>query len=432
MNTNNNKIDKVVITDVNNSNILKMNIKIVKDCPSETLDESLEENLYDDVYIDDMICNIETDQTTIEDTTNAFQNIETPELLEVMVIEEIDSMIKTDYYDLERINIEINILNEKEEDSALLDEIIELKKQLAQIISKFELFEKKYDFIYKSLDYEKIKQMDSYYIKDLIAEYKSSLQNGNLLDEKFNLLTDIEECVNVINAIIEIDYKKDQLEEKIDEKLKRFEIRDDEFERMKEDYYSIDKINEFVTNFNNAQSQHLKNIKQLIDQSTNIEKKTEYKKALSINIGNALTGTLLIASIPLIPYTRRGNLLRAGIMIMGIAKLNAVINTHEQEQVTFDFNINSYAKELNDGMSNIRNVIRDIDNAFLDISLLRQKIKKEFAEYIYEIDEVKNLIKNINKVEKELAIQQEIAKNYENEFSITLQENNEKIKKLDK
>lgn len=437
MNFKSDEMNKVRITDVNNKNLLEKNVRIVKDSPSTVVEEVLEEDLYDDSYTDDVVYDYDAELTDSEETKDddfkeSFSDIEAPELLEVVVFEELDSMIKVDYNDLERINLEINVLNEKEEDALLLDEIKQLKAELEQIIKRFEALANKYDFVYGSLDYEKIRQMSSYYIKDLINEYKDALENDDLLDEKFESLKDIEEYIGVINTIIEIENKKDCLQEKIDEKLDRFEIRDEEFEKMKEDYYSIDKINDVVTSFNKSQAQTLNTIKQLVDKSINIEKKTDYKRVLSLNMGNALVGTLLIASTPLIPPTRRGNLFRIGLMVMGISRLNSVVNTHEKEEVTFDYNITNYEKELNDGIVSIRNVIKDIDNAFADISLLRQRIKEEFAEYINDVPEVKELMKNINKVEKELTIQQEIAKSYSNEFSMTLQENNEKIKKLEK
>lgn len=426
-------LDKIVITDVNNSNILKLNVKVVKDAPSDVYPVVLDEEIHTDEYIDDVVYDIESEEILdFDEPKESLEDIETPQLLDIVVFEELDSMLKVDYYNLERINLEINVLNEKEEDIALLDEIKWLKDELNRLIKQFDAIAKKYDFVYENLDYDKIRQMNSYYIKDLIDEYKNALAKDDMLDKKFDAIKDIEEYIGVVNTIIEIENKKDSIQDKIDEKLERFEIRDDEFEKMKESYFSIDKVNDVVTRFNNNQAQNLKNIKQLIDKAMSVEKKTEYKKVLSLNMGNALLGTLLIASSPLIPPTRRGNLFRIGLMVVGISRLNSVVNTQEKEEVKFDFNITSYEKELNDGIVSIKNVISDIDNAFCDICLLRQKIKEEFAEYINEIDEVKELMKNINKVEKELTIQQEIAKSYTNEFSLTLQENNEKVKKLDK
>lgn len=431
----NSEIDRIKTTALTNNKLMENNVRIIKVSPTLDLDDSVEDELVNDDYIDeapydmDVVDTIEVEET---DTKDNFSDIETPELLEVVFFEELDSMLKIDYHDLEEINIEIKILNEKEEDVALKDEIKQLKSELESIIKKFEAIAKKYDFVYETLDYDKIREMNSYYIKDLIDDYKEALNNDELLDEKFQAIQDIEEYVGILNTIIEIENKKDSLQEKVDEKLDKFEIRDEELEKFKNDYYSIDKINDVVTNFNESQAKALSNIRQLIDKSINVGKKIEYKKELSFNINNAFMGSLLIASTPFIPSTRKGNLLRIGLIIMGISKLSSIVKTEDKEEVTFDFDISSYEKEINNSIAGIRNVIDDIDNAFQDIDFLRKRIKEECGEYINEVPEAKELIKNINKLEKELTIQQEIAKNYSNEFSATLQENNEKIKKLDK
>lgn len=431
----NSEIDRIKTTALTNNKLMENNVRIIKVSPTLDLDDSVEDDLVNDDYIDeapynmDVVDTIEVEET---DTKDNFSDIETPELLEVVFFEELDSMLKIDYHDLEEINLEIKILNEKEEDVALKDEIKQLKSELESIIKKFEAIAKKYDFVYETLDYDKIREMNSYYIKDLIDDYKEALNNDELLDEKFQAIQDIEEYVGILNTIIEIENKKDSLQEKVDEKLDKFEIRDEELEKLKNDYYSIDKINDVVTNFNESQAKSLSNIRQLIDKSINVGKKIEYKKELSFNINNAFMGSLLIASTPFIPSTRKGNLLRIGLIIMGISKLSSIVKTEDKEEITFDFDISSYEKEINNSIAGIRNVIDDIDNAFQDIDFLRKRIKEECGEYINEVPEAKELIKNINKVEKELTIQQEIAKNYSNEFSATLQENNEKIKKLDK
>lgn len=431
----NNEIDKIRTTTLTTNKLMEYNVKIVKISPTLNLNISFESDLINNNYIDDIKYDMDVvDTIDIEktDTKDNFSNIQTPQLLEVVFFEELDNILKIDYHDLENINLEIKILNDKEEDVVLQDEIKQLKDELEAIIKKFEAIAKKYDFVYETLDYDKIREMNSYYIKYLIDDYKEALNNDELLDEKFQVIKDIEEYVNVLNTIIEIENKKDSLQAKVNEKLERFKIRDEKLERLKEDYYSIDKINDKIIDFNKSQAQTLNNLKQLIDKSVNIEKNVEYKKALSFNLNNALIGTLLMASVSFIPPTKKGNVLRVGLMIMGISKLSSIVKTDEKEKVTFNYDISSYEKEINSSLVGIKNVINDIDNALSDINFLRQKIKEEVGEYINEIPETKDLMKNINKIEKELTIQQEIAKNYSNEFSITLQENNEKIKKLDK
>ena len=114
--------------DVTNESILEKNIKINKTSPSISLEEVTTQNneINDESYVDDVTYDMQItgdEELEDEEINNDISNMEAPELLEVVVFEELDSMIKVDYYDLERINLEIKVLNEKEEDSFLTDEI---------------------------------------------------------------------------------------------------------------------------------------------------------------------------------------------------------------------------------------------------------------------------------------------------------------------
>lgn len=433
----NSEISKIKKANLNKIDLTDDNVKILDVSPTLNVKNNNGNDIIDDEYIDEATYDIDlngimySEESPI-DQNNNIDNIKSFEVLEAVFFEELDSMIKVNSYELQEIELEINILNEQEEDIALIEEVKYLEQKLEDIIKRFEKIVEKYDHIYENLDYDTIRQMNDYYMNDLLDDYKDFLKNGELWKDSAKSKEEIEECINIINSIIEIENKKSELKDKIDTKLYKFDIRDNEFEKLKNQYYSIDKLNDFIEDFNKSQENSLDKIKKLVEEPIKVKTSIIYQKNLNISLSKAISGTLLMASAAVIPPTKKGNLLRIGIMTMAISKLSNVIKQEEQEKVKFDFDVTSYETEINNNIKGIHNVIKDIDNAFDDISFMRNKIKKELGDYINDVPEFKTLLVNINKVEKELTIQQEIAKNYSNEFSKTLHENNEKIKKLDK
>ena len=115
----NSEMDKIKTTTLTNKKLMEYNVRIVKISPTLDLDVSFEDDSVNDDYIDDAPYDMDVvDTIDIEetDTKDNFSDIEAPELLEVVFFEELDSMIKIDYHDLEKINLEVKIANEKEED----------------------------------------------------------------------------------------------------------------------------------------------------------------------------------------------------------------------------------------------------------------------------------------------------------------------------
>ena len=437
-------INKLKEIGLKSAGLEEENVKIVDITPTVNKDDSVnididveinrDEDLEDEEYTDDYVNdNFDLDINEIMgEAPDNLEDIDSPELLEVVIFEELDEMLMKDSHDLSELKLEIDVLNKKEEDAVLVSEIKDLQKELDKLISKFKEIAKKYDNIYETIDYANIKQLNDYYLNDLFIDYKEILQNEELWKSFGKDPKEIQEYINIVNSIIELESKKSDLKNKIDEKKEKLDIRDSEFDRLKDEYYSIDKINDYVRDFNKAQSNNLEKIKALVDKSVEVQKTIEHKREYTFNLGNALGGALLISGASFIPHNRRGNMLRIGLLITGIAALSRIITHEDKEEIEYSFDITSYEKEINNGIKGINNVIDDIDKAFLDIKVIRDKIKEELGDYINDVPEFKELLININKVEKALSVQKDIAKNYSNEFSNTLKENNEKIKKLDK
>ena len=442
MKLNNDTLNKLK-KDFKDVDLEDINVKIISISPPTIDNRDEEEKEYIDVESisididnnkhDNELYNDDLEDITIPIDKNDSVDINlspTNKILEIVTYEELDKMIKTDCLNLKELELEITILNSKEEDLVSLKQIKDLEKELDKLIEKFQKLTKTYDNIYENIDYKYIREISEDYFKYLIDDYNSFLDKdliNNTISKEL-----IDEYISIVNAIIDIENKKDKLKIKINEKKTKFNIRDKEFDKIKDEHSKIDKITDNIESINKDFDKSLNNIKDLLKNNIDIQKNIEYQKKLSLNIGNAIKGSILIGSSKLFPPTKKGNMFRIAFMIIGISKLSNLIKEEKKEKITYKIDINNYEKEISNNILNVNNVIDDIENAFIDIDYIRKTLKKDFKDFIDIIPEYKELIKNINKLEKELDIQKDIAKNYSNEFKKSLQENNEKIKRLDK
>ena len=389
----------------------------------DSIDTYQEEIIEDDTYKDDLVMQLDIKQKEIELDTGK-------EIIEVVVFEELDTMLSKDYNSLKELNLEVEVLNNIDKNNALTKEAKNLEDEFIHLFNRLKELFKKYDNIYKDLDYCELKKIDTEYIKYLINDYSSFLDKYTL--KKIISPDILEEYIDIINTLINLDKKKNNLEEKIEEKKEKHNIDKIAFSKMKNEYVKLETINDNVSLKNKDIEKELKKINDLIKNSESIKETVEYKKKLSFSLNKVIKGNILLSVSNMFPPTKKGNILRIGFMIMGINNLKNVIKEQEVKEIKNLYDVIDYSKKIENNTYNINDLVENIDDACKNIDEIRKKIKYEFKHYIDKIDDVKDLLININKLEKELNIKKEIALNYNNEFQKTLNENNEKVKKLDR
>lgn len=345
-------------------------------------------------------------------------------------LDEIEKMIKKNYYEIQGIKYELEILEDKEKDEIITEEIEKLIDELEKLIRKFEkikeaFYQNNFEEIYNHPN-------DDSYINHLIEEYKTSFKNNNLQEATILQINQIEEYIELINEVINVENKKDDLNKTLNDKKYELGIRDDEFEKAKDEYSDIEKINNYIESFITEQDIILKDIEYKVNTAENITKKAEYKSELAINYTRLLTSTLLLATTNVLPFNRRGGLLKTGLMAASIIGLASAVRIRTKEsKVITNVSFTDYETELRSSMITIDDMTSMINNAMLDIKFLREDFIKEFSEYTNAIPEYTELITKLDTIEKDLTVKQEIAKEYDKKVKDTVNKNNIKIKRLE-
>ena len=351
-------------------------------------------------------------------------------IIKTNTLDEIEKMIRKNYYEIQNIKREIEIIENEEKDKSLKEDVEKLIDRLNKLIKQLEEIKK--DFYKKNL--EKIYQnsTEDTYISHLIEEYKASFIDNNINDNALLQIKQIEEYIYLINDIIDIEKNKDTLNKTLEDKKENFEIRDKDFEELQTKYDDVEKMNLHIESFSKEQSLLINEITAKVESSVNVTKEVEYKTQLYINYSKLLTSTLLMGMSSAIPFNRGGNLLKAGLMMAAVAGMASSIKTRTYEsKTTTKINYTDYEKEILSGINNIDDMDLMIDKTILDIKFIKENFEKEFSQYKNEIPMYYELITKLDSIEKDLLVKQQIAKDYNKKLQDTLDKNNVKVKRLE-
>ncbi len=369
-----------------------------------------------------IVPNIKVDIKPVEDTLQD-NTIE----IEKTIVETIEQIIKEDLDELEQIEYELKVLNEKQQDEVKLEEVEKLKVELEQIIKKLTIIKDKY---YPKKD-NKIVNIDDEFIYDLVNDYKDELAEQSL-DKKIEKdIKKVKEYINIIERIVLVENDTDDIDKEIDEKLEQYEIRDEEFEKMKDDFTDIEKLKDIVDKFNSEQDSIIGKLEAKIEESSSISRRIETNFNIVPDLNRLIEAAMMIALSKSIPPTPRGKLMKIAMITSAIHVASQFLTTRETTREIVTVKYTDFAKDIKSCIKDISTIDGKIDNAFLDIDTMRNVLIGQYGEFAGKLDEFDNLIKNLDNVEKELKVQKNKVKDYAKEFENVLDKNNVKIKKLE-
>lgn len=368
--------------------------------------------------------NITPDIVQIEQEEEIFEE----EDIEKIILETIETIVKEDLYELEQLQYELKVLNDKQEEVVLTDETENLKQQLQEIIEKFEKLKNKY---YPKNKISEIVDIYDNYIYDLIKEYKDDLKDSQIISNMQEEIEQIKDYISIMDQIIHVENQTEEIDKNIDDKLDEFEIRDEDFEIMKDEYQDIEQIKKIIEEFNKNQDSLLRDLEDKVKYSEEITKKVETDVNIVTNLSRLLEAAILIAMSKKIPPTPRGKLIKVGMIIAAVDAATKFVTTKETKREITTVKYTDFSKNIFSALKDISNISNKIDESFVNIETIRQKLKTEYGEYSGTLDAFDELMNNLDNVEKELKTQKDHVVKYHNDFKNILDKNNAKVKKLE-
>lgn len=341
-------------------------------------------------------------------------------LTNIKLIESYENELRDIKYELKKLIFDYKILEAYSEKTFTTSDIEELLEKLNQIIKKIEELRKK-------LDIDNLSNYDDNYIRSIVNEYISVLGNGQAIEG----LKDSELYILLSSTLNKIEKEKDIFQENLQEQQSDIIDSEENLDRLKTEYLSIQKYNDKLEKFQQEQVILLKNLQEKIENSKSIEEKIEYQVSfLNEQSKNLLKMLALDMMIP-DPITSKaaGAATLAYMYFMRRAlKPKLQINKKRYKVIT----IEDFSKDILNTIDNLTYTADTLNATSNKLQSMISEFKTEYKDYIDNLSEYSELLNNLIKINENLKEKEFEIRKIASEQKKNLQINNEKVKTLEK
>ena len=304
------------------------------------------------------------------------------------IIDEYEKQLKDIRYDLRQLISDYNVLVDEGEKSVSSSEAENVLDRLSEVIWKVEELKNK-------IKIDNLDKYDDNYIYTLIEDYLLEFKDKKFISE----IKDSPLYVLISSKLDELDTKKDDLKNKVSSKKEELKEKEESFDKLKDKYYSIDKINKDLVEFQKEQEMYLEEIKRKIEKSVTIEEKVEVEvEAMSRQSRRLLRRLTLAMLFPGTKAARGLALTTAAYLNYTKALLNPKTVTKKYKIVT----VEDYGKSIENSIESIDNAESLLRRTDKEIDKLISKIKNEFRDYVGLLDECDKLLSNLQRIKSNI------------------------------
>lgn len=373
---------------------------------------------------------IRKDNQTIEpiQQTNEIKTSEPTEIindkdyLEKQIIKILEENIEENRFKLKKLDSEIHTI-EKEIDNLNTDEDIEdLEKEIEELIKKLNKIKTQIESLQKTFEYNfPVKDPDNYLIY-LVDEFKIKRKNENELSDK---LKDKKEFKSIIDKIMEIEEKQEELLQKTEERKNKLDLDNQKVEKMNNNIIDIEDMKKRIENMLNQQNKLLEDVKEKVNETVHITEKVDY---ITKSVKHSLFELFMLMGILKHNLSIKNNVIAAisaKIALDAILKMTTPI---EEKVITKVSDVKDYEKLIDSCLNDSGKLKNIIDENLTDIESIRYKFENEYKECSY-LPSYQEVIKNLNILEIDIKERKKDVIKMEQEIQIQLEKNNAKIKK---
>ena len=357
------------------------------------------------------------DESQEKNSTKDENNVDITEYLKTEITNILENNIKDNIYELKKMDSTFYTIEQKieyaEDDSDIKEieyEINELLKQLDYIRKELASLEKIFELNFP------VEEPDNYLIY-LVDEYKDRIKNKKELSDD---LKHNKAYKSIVDRIVELEAKKEELLEKVEAKKEQFELEDGKLEEMNNSIISIEEAAINIKNLVDKQNEMLMEVKRQVDKTVHVTEKVKY---VTKSINHTFMELFLLMSL-----FKRNN----AVAVVQTAIILDLINkmcTPITEKVTIkESDVADYQGMIKDCLSDTSKLDSYIDNSLDNISSIRYTFLYDYKECSH-LPEYQETIKNLDKIEEDMKTKKDEIKRMNKEIELELEKNNAKVKK---
>lgn len=358
-----------------------------------------------------------TTATLVAGMTPAFQE-KLSKLKARKIIDEYEKQLKDVRYDLRQLIFEYNVLVEEADEAIVSKEAEIILDKLTDIINRVEVLKRK-------IKVEDLDKYDDNYIYTLIEGYLEEFKDQRLVAE----IKDSPLYILISEKLTELDTKKDILSGKVEKKKERLEIKEEKFDKLKEKYFNIDRINKELLAFQHEQELLLKEVKEKVKNATTVQEKAEIEVEAMNRQSRKLLGLLTLSM--LFPGSRAGRSMAtttAAYLYFVNNLLRPKTTTKKYKVVT----VKDYSRDIEKSLESFDDAFDLLSKTSVQVDKMITQISEEFKEYLGVIPEVAELLSNLQKVRDEIHEKEYEMEKMKKEQERVLEKNNAKVKTMGK
>lgn len=395
-----NNHDEIYDDDKNNNKIRSKGVSLENEDNNYDYDSS-SNNYYIDNDFNDLPDNMR----------NRFQQLKSRK-----IIDEYEKQLKDVRYELRKVIYEYNVLVDEDDKVVLSKEAEEILERLSDIISRIEVLKSK-------IRIEDLDKYDDNYIYFLIEGYLSEFRDGKIVSE----IKDSPLYVMISEKLNELDEKREKFDKQVSDKKEALEAKEQSFEEMKKRYYSIDRLNQDLIDFQNRQDKMLEEIRKKIDNATSESERVEYQfqgmNAMTRRMLRMLTFQMFLPG----PRFARGMATSAAAHLYFLRNVIRPKTTTKRYRV---ITVKDYSSEIEYNIDKITEAIDLLGKTSKQIDLMIAEINDKYKDYFGVIKECDEMISNLYRMKSDLEEKEYEMEKVKKQQELELERNNAKVKTI--
>lgn len=329
------------------------------------------------------------------------------------IIDEYEKQLKDIRYELKELIFDYNVLVGEQEDAITSKELENILDRLNALIMKIEKLKDK-------IQVDNLDKYDDNYIYTLIEDYISEFKDGNAVEE----IKDSPLYVLISKKLDELDTKKDELEDKVTTKKELLEIQEEDFQKLKEKYYNVDKLNKDLEEFQKEQEILLKEVREKVKNAVTVSERVEVQfQAMNRQSRRLLRMMMASMFFPGPRAARRAAASTASYLYFMRNILNPPTTTKKYKVIT----VQDYSSDIEYSINSIRDAIDLLSKTGKQVDKMISQIKEDFKDYLGVLRECDELLSNLEKIKSEIKEKEYEMEKIKSQQEKELEKNNAKV-----
>lgn len=344
------------------------------------------------------------------------------EIVEKEIINILEENIKDLTYELKKLDFDIHVIKKNIDNAKDKEELEIYEKQVNQLIEKLNKLKKQLLSLEKTFKFDYPIEFKDNYLIYLVDEYKNKRKNEKELSDK---IEEEELFESIIDRIIDLENKKDEVAEKLDNKKNELTIQEDDLEKMKDEIINIDEISNNIKNMISKQLDTIKDIESKVSETVHI---TERVETITKSVKHSLLDLIILMNVFKHNISIKNNASCAVQAAIALELINKMCTPIKEQVTVKETDLKDYDKMIKGCMDDTNKLLKLIKDNQNSLSSIRHIFEKDFKEYSH-LPNYKDVMNQLDDLNKKMEEAYEHTKKMNKEIEYQLEKNNAKVLK---